>query len=90
MFAIPFHIADEKTKGISVYRVGLCFNLLQNRYFLLLLHVVLLFPLVRANVPDPNMLPNLTRKVHFYHLSNEKTVLISSSGLATAVSPSNL
>lgn len=27
-FAIPFHIADEKAEGISVYREGLCFNLL--------------------------------------------------------------
>lgn len=32
LFVIPFHIADEKANGISVYRVGLCFNLLQNRY----------------------------------------------------------
>lgn len=44
VFAIPFHIADVKAEGISVYRVGLCFNLLHKRYFLVLLHVVLLVP----------------------------------------------
>lgn len=43
-----------------------------------------LFLSVRANVPDPNLLPNLTCKVHFYHLSKEETVLSFSSELATA------
>lgn len=28
LFAVPFHIADGKAEGISVYRVGLCLNLL--------------------------------------------------------------